>query len=81
MIARSVGHVVRTLGETVVAVLPGACVGDGASILASGGARIGAEVTAVERGRVRLAPFGAVAGVAVGDRVESSPGALAVPAG
>jgi type III secretion protein N (ATPase) len=81
LIARGVGHVVRTLGETVVAVIPGVRVGDGVHIARSNGARLSAEVAAVERARVRLAPFGSVRGIAVGDRVESDPAVLALPTG
>ncbi len=81
MIARGAGHVVRTIGETVVAVLPGAAVGDGVRIRRADGERIVAEVTAVERSRVRLALYSDVAGIGVGDRVETAPEALTVVTG
>jgi type III secretion protein N (ATPase) len=82
VIARAVGHVVRTHGETVVAVLPGARVGAGVRIVRPHVVEpLDAVVTSVERGRVRLSPFGSVAGIAVGDRVETDACAIATSAG
>ena len=81
MIARALGHVIRTQGDAVIATLPGVRVGDGALIRRGNGSTVHAEVTVVERGRVRLAPLGDVAGIAVGDRVETAPEALLAPAG
>jgi FliI/YscN family ATPase len=78
---RGAGCVKRTLGETILAALPGARVGDGVTIRSASGAMLGGEVAAVERSRVVIAPFGPVAGVAVGDRVEIDAGALLCPAG
>ena len=80
MIARGAGCVVRTHGETVSAALPGARIGDGV-LVRSAAATLSGEVVALERSRVSIAPFGAVAGVAVGDRVEIAPDALCFPVG
>jgi type III secretion protein N (ATPase) len=76
VIARGAGCVVRTLGETVLAALPGARIGDGVYVRAASGALVAGRVAAVERARVSIAPFGALHGVAVGDRVEVAPDAL-----
>jgi len=81
MIARGTGCVKRTLGETVLAALPGARVGDGVTIRSAAGAQLAGEVAAVERSRVAIAPFGSLAGVAVGDRVQIDRAALCCPAG
>ncbi len=81
MIARAVGCVVRTVGETVLAALPGARIGDGVRIQLADGTVLGGEVAAVERARVAIAPFGALAGVAVGDRIAIDARALVVPVG
>lgn len=81
MIARAVGCVVRTHGETVVVALPGARIGAGASIRRADGTTLAGEVVAVERARATLAPFGELTGVAVGDRVAVDPSVLAVPVG
>jgi FliI/YscN family ATPase len=71
MIARRAGHVVRALGETLVAVVPGVGVGDGVRVETSRGCAIDGEITAVERGRVWISPRGSIDGIAVGDRVVS----------
>jgi FliI/YscN family ATPase len=71
VIARRVGHIVRALGETLVAVVPGVRVGDGVRIEKSHGDAVEGEITAVERERVRISPRGPIAGIAVGDRVVS----------
>jgi FliI/YscN family ATPase len=81
VIARGTGCVVRTLGETVVAALPGACVGAGVAIRTSAGASLYGEIAAVERARVAIVPFGPLGGIAVGDRVALEPAALTVPLG
>jgi len=80
VIARGSGCVVRTHGETVLAALPGARIGDGV-LIRSATATLRGEVAALERSRVSIVPFGAVAGVAVGDRVEIAPDALFFPVG
>jgi ATP synthase in type III secretion protein N len=80
VIARGAGCVVRTHGETVSAALPGARVGDGV-LIRSAAATLRGEVAAVERLRVSIAPFGAIAGIAVGDRVQYDPEALCFPVG
>ena len=77
MIGRGIGCVVRTRGELVVASLPRACIGDGVRILPLGGGFLDGQVTAIERSRVMIAPFGPLAGVAVGDRVSVTPEATA----
>jgi len=71
-----IGRVTRTLGDLLTAALPAARVGDGVRVHAASGVLRG-HVTAVDAGRVVVAPFGGLAGVAVGDRVETSPDALA----
>ena len=81
MNARGVGWVVRTLGETAIAALPGARVGDGVYLRVAHGELLAGEVAAVERSRVTIAPYGSLAGVAVGDRVEIAAKALCVPLG
>jgi len=81
MIARPVGCVVRTLGDTILAALPGARIGDGVRVRRADGTLLDGEVAAVERGRVAIAPMGALTGVAVGDRVAIDAEALAVPVG
>ncbi|MBC5799060.1 MAG: EscN/YscN/HrcN family type III secretion system ATPase [Candidatus Eremiobacteraeota bacterium] len=80
MIVRHVGCVVRTLGETIVAALPGACIGNGVRVCSARGVLAG-EVAAVERSRVAIVPFGSLSGVAVGDRVEIDDAARAAPLG
>ncbi|MGP6157985.1 MAG: ATP-binding cassette domain-containing protein [Vulcanimicrobiaceae bacterium] len=76
MIARGVGCVVRTLGDTVLAALPRARIGDGVYVRAASGACVAGRVAAVERARVAIAPFGSLLGIAVGDRVEIADDAL-----
>jgi type III secretion protein N (ATPase) len=71
MIARRAGHVVRALGATLVAVVPGVGVGDGVRVEASHGVTVDGEITAVERERVWISPHGPSEGIAVGDRVVS----------
>ncbi len=70
MIARATGCVLRATGETLLVAMPGARLGDTVRILPRGGPLDG-EVVAVRRGRATVAPFGALAGVGAGDRVES----------
>ncbi len=70
MIARSTGHVVRCLGDAIVAVLPAVRVGDEVVIRVPESAPLRAGVTAVARGRAWLSPAGSTRGVGVGDRVE-----------
>ena len=70
MIACGVGWIVRTLGETAVAALPGARVGDGVLIRPERGPALAGEIAAIDRGRATLAPYGSLAGIGVGDRVE-----------
>jgi FliI/YscN family ATPase len=77
MIIRSVGRVVRTLGDTAIAVLPRARVGEGVFVRCASGKRIGGVVVAVERKDATIAAFDALTGVAVGDRVETSSNAQA----
>lgn len=81
MIARRRGRVVGTLGETVAAVLPGAALGTGVRILPASAPPVGGEIAALEGSQVRILPFGSLAGIAVGDPVETAPAALALPLG
>jgi len=76
MSGRPRGCIVRALGTSAIAALPGARVGDGARVVTRAGA-VACTVTAVERSRVALVPFGSLRGAAVGDRVELDPGAHA----
>jgi ATP synthase in type III secretion protein N len=71
----AVGRVVRTLGNLIAVALPAARVGDGVRVFGATGVLRG-RVAEVERGHVVVAPFGAVEGIAAGDRVETSPDAL-----
>ncbi|HEV3156964.1 MAG TPA: ATP-binding cassette domain-containing protein [Candidatus Baltobacteraceae bacterium] len=77
MIGRGIGNVVRTLGELVEARLPFARLGDGVSIRPHSGAAITGRVIAIRDRLVTLAPLGPLDGIAVGDRVEADPLALA----
>jgi ATP synthase in type III secretion protein N len=70
-----IGHVVRTVGDLLAVALPAARLGEGVHVQTAAGALRG-RVSAVESGRVIVAPFGGMQGVAVGDRVETSPDAL-----
>lgn len=56
--------------------MPALSVGAGARILTRGGGVVAARVTAASSGRVTLAPFAGLDGVAAGDRVESDRSAL-----
>lgn len=76
MIGAGIGRVVQTAGELLLVALPGARIGDGVRVRAASGTSLRGEVTAIGSGRVAVTPFGAIAGVAAGDRVESSPDAL-----
>ena len=80
MIARAVGSVVATRAHTLDAMLPCARVGDGVRVCARD-VVVNARVAALQGTRALLAPFGAVDGVAVGDRVESDPAVLRLPLG
>jgi FliI/YscN family ATPase len=80
VIARAAGAVVTTRGEMIEAELPFARVGDGVRICARDAA-VHARVAALHGARARLAPLGAVDGVAVGDRVEADPAVLRLPLG
>jgi len=71
----SAGGVIRAIGDLLTANLPAARVGDGTRIRTALGVLHG-RVVAVDNGRAMIAPFGGLQGVAVGDRVESSPDAL-----
>jgi type III secretion protein N (ATPase) len=81
MIAASVGYVVRTFGESLVATLPDARIGDGVRIATSAGTVLAGEVAAIERGRASIVPFGELTGIGVGDRVERAPGLGVLPLG
>ncbi len=70
MIARATGCVLRAMGETLLVALPGARVGDGVRVVLPRAAPLAGEVVAVQRARATIAPFGPLAGVGVGDRVE-----------
>jgi FliI/YscN family ATPase len=80
VIARPSGSVVATRGGLVEAELPFARVGDGVRICARD-VRVNARIEALRGTRAVLAPFGALDGVAGGDRVEAEPAVLALPLG
>ncbi|MBC5811048.1 MAG: EscN/YscN/HrcN family type III secretion system ATPase [Candidatus Eremiobacteraeota bacterium] len=71
MIAVAAGRVVRTMGETIVAAFPGACVGACVRIRRAAGPPLRGSVASVERGRAAIVPFGPATGIAVGDGVET----------
>ncbi len=81
MIARPAGCVVRTLGELVLAALPGAQVGAGVRLRPARRLPLAGEVAALDGSRVVIAPYGSIAGIAVGDRVELDEAASAAPLG
>ncbi len=81
MIVVGRGWIVRTLGDLAIATLPGARVGDGVVVRLARGGELAGEICAVERGRATISPFGALAGVAVGDPVTIAPDALCAPVG
>jgi FliI/YscN family ATPase len=80
VIGRPIGAVVSVRGQLVEAELPFARVGDGVRVCARDLA-VNARVAALQGARALLAPFGALDGVASGDRVESDPSVLALPLG
>jgi ATP synthase in type III secretion protein N len=80
VIGRPTGAVVSARGQLVEAELPFARVGDGVRVCARDLA-VNARVAALHGTRALLAPFGALDGVASGDRVESDPSVLALPLG
>ncbi len=80
MIGAALGRVARTHGELLAVTLPGARVGDGVRIH-GGREPLTGHVVAVDGTGAVVAPFGAVRGIAVGDRVELDARALAVPLG
>lgn len=80
MIGRSTGAVVATRGHVVEAELPFARVGAGVRVCARDLA-VNARVAALHGTRALLAPFGALDGVAHGDRVEADPAVLALALG
>jgi FliI/YscN family ATPase len=69
--AQHVGRVISAMNDVVVATLPLARVGCGVFIHPRGAPAVPAVVTRVEEGRVRLAAFAPLSGVAAGDAVES----------
>jgi len=80
VIGRPTGTVVAIRGPLVEAELPFARTGDGVRVRARA-SEIAARVTALHDTRALLAPFGALDGLAAGDRVECDPSVLDVPLG
>ena len=78
---RAIGAIVGTRGALLEATLPFARLGDGVRVIACDAARVphalAARVAALHGTCALLAPFGAVDGTAVGDRVEADPDVLA----
>lgn len=81
MIVRSAGCVVRTIGETILAVLPAARIGSGVRVRLANGALLAGEVATLEGSRASIVTYGSLTGVAVGDRVEVDDWARAAPLG
>jgi ATP synthase in type III secretion protein N len=75
---RAQGRVVATRAQVVEAELPFATVGAGVWICARDVA-VGGRIAALNGGRATIAPFGALAGVALGDPVLVDPSVLALP--
>jgi type III secretion protein N (ATPase) len=78
--AIGIGRVVRTAGELLAVALPAARVGDGVRVHTAHGMLRG-KVAALDAGRAIVAPFGALDGVAAGDRVATAPDALSAVLG
>ncbi|MDQ2908930.1 MAG: EscN/YscN/HrcN family type III secretion system ATPase [Candidatus Eremiobacteraeota bacterium] len=81
MIVRAVGCVVRTLGETILAALPGARVGAGVVVRSAHGNVLRGEVATVEGSRATIVSYGPLEGIAVGDIVELDDSARSAPLG
>jgi FliI/YscN family ATPase len=80
MIGRPNGRVLATRGLLIEAELPFARIGDGVRVCARD-LTVGGRVAALHGSRVVVSPFGAVDGVATGDRIESDPAVLAAALG
>jgi FliI/YscN family ATPase len=72
VIARAAGAVLRTSGETLLAALPGARIGDAVVLCGVRGYRVAGTVAAIEREGVAIVAGGPLAGIAAGDRVEAA---------
>jgi type III secretion protein N (ATPase) len=68
-----VGRVVAAMNDAVLATLPAAHVGEGVRIRPRGQPPVLATVARIEENRVSLRAFAPLAGIAVGDPVESDP--------
>lgn len=81
MIGRAVGEIVGTRGSLLEATLPFARLGEGVRVVSRDPARapyeLAARVASLNGARALLAPFGAVDGIAAGDRVEADPDVIA----
>jgi FliI/YscN family ATPase len=75
------GRVHAALGESVIASLPSARVGEPVTIRVSARHSIPATVSRVDPQRVELRPFTSVAGVGIGDEVVTDPLATTLPLG
>jgi FliI/YscN family ATPase len=75
------GRVHAAVGESVIARLPGARVGEAVTIRVGALLRIPATVTRVGPERVELLPHTSVAGVGIGDEVVTDPLATTLPLG
>lgn len=78
---RSFGRVTRVVGLTCESLGPEVRLGELCYILASGGARIAAEVVGFKDDNVLLAPLGDIGGISPGARVTTSGERLHVPVG
>ncbi len=81
MIGTAVGAVVAIRGGLVHARIPAVCIGAGVRITTRTGRAIAARATAIDGRHAALAPFSALDGIAVGDRVDADPAALEIGLG
>jgi flagellum-specific ATP synthase len=79
--ARRQGRIAGASAHNLTATLPRARVGEYVTVRAADGTRVAATVTRIESGRVFLSACGALAGVAIGDAVESDARAATIPLG
>ena len=68
-LVQRIGKVVRLSGLLVESTGPDCAVGDVCELLSQRGARVRAEVVALQQGRVMLMPYGDVAGIGLGSEV------------
>ena len=79
MIGQGIGSIVATL--PLAARLPSARIGEGVRIVRGDGGAVHARVASLDRAGARLTPHGSLAGIALGDRVETDRTALTLVLG